>query len=195
MTKRIAVTMALLALIGSATGAAVWAAEPAPQPAAIGLSESAAKERAELFAALAAAKDEADAREVEARLWTFWRSLGNHGSQQALEISRAAQLRFAYREAITVMEAATAHQPDFAYGWNELAYVYFLAGRYDDSLRTIDRVLELEPLHYAALAGKGIILIQQDKIAEAQVPLKRALAINPWLKERRLILKDDIPQP
>ena len=45
-------------------------------------------------------------------------------------------------------------------------------------------------MHYAALAGKGIILIQQGKEAEAQAPLKRALAINPWLKERNLIVKE-----
>ena len=42
-------------------------------------------------------------------------------------------------------------------------------------------------MHYAALAGRGIILIQQGKDDEAQTPLKQALAINPWLKERRLI--------
>ena len=59
----------------------------------------------------------------------------------------------------------------------------FLAGSYDASLEALERTLELEPMHYAALAGKGIILIQQGKEAEAQAPLKRALAINPWLKE------------
>ena len=42
-------------------------------------------------------------------------------------------------------------------------------------------------MHYAALAGKGIILIQQGKEAEAQAPLKRRWTINPWLKERNLI--------
>ncbi len=48
-------------------------------------------------------------------------------------------------------------------------------------------------MHYAALAGKGIVLIQQGKVEEAQGPLKRALAIDPWLKERNLIVKDSVP--
>jgi hypothetical protein len=48
--------------------------------------------------------------------------------------------------------------------------------------------LTAAPMRYAALAGQGIILIQQGK--EAQDPLKRALAISPWLKERNLIDKD-----
>ncbi len=177
------------------TNAAVRAAEPATLPPAGGLSESAANERAALFAALAAAESDTEAREVEDRLWTFWRSFADEESRQLLEESRQSQLRFDYDEAILYMKELVKHAPQFAEGWNQLAYVYFLAGKYDASLDAIDRVLELEPMHYAALAGKGIILIQQGKVAEAQAPLKRALAIDPWLKERNLIGKDSIPEP
>ena len=191
MTIRIFAAALLLMLAGSA----LWAAEPATLPPAAGLSESAAKERATLFAALAAAKSDADAREIEDRIWTFWRSFADEESRRLLEESRQAQLRFDYTEAILDMKELVKHAPQFAEGWNQLGYVYFLAGQYDASLNAIDRVLALEPLHYAALAGKGIILVQQGKVEEAQVPLKRALAIDPWLKERNLIGKESVPQP
>ncbi len=170
------------------------AAEPAIPPA-VGLSESASYERAALFAELAAAKSDAEARVIEDRLWTFWRSFADEESKQLLEESRQAQLRFDYDEALLYMKELVKHAPQFAEGWNQLAYVYFLAGQYDASLAAIDRVLTLEPMHYAALAGKGIILMQQGKVAEAQVALKRALAIDPWLKERNLIGEDGIPEP
>jgi tetratricopeptide (TPR) repeat protein len=183
---------ALLVVLASAT---LRAAEPAPMPAAVGLSESAAKERAALFAKLAAAKSDAEAREIEERLWTFWRSFADDESRQLLERSREAQLRFDYADALTYNKAVVKHAPQFAEGWNQLGYVYFLAGQYDASLDAIDRVLELEPMHYAALAGKGIILYYAGKVEEAQAPLKRALAINPWLKERNLIGKDSLPTP
>ena len=49
---------------------------------------------------------------------------------------------------------------NFAEGWNRLAYALFLANSYDASLAALDKVLALKPMHYAALAGKGIILIQ-----------------------------------
>jgi tetratricopeptide (TPR) repeat protein len=183
---------ALLLMLASAT---LQAAEPAPLPPAVGLSESAAKERAALFAELAAAKSDAEAREIEERLWTLWRSLADDESRQLLEQSREAQLRFDYAEALLYNKAVVKHAPQFAEGWNQLGYVYFLAGQYDTSLEAIEHVLELEPLHYAALAGKGIILFYTGKVEEAQVPLKRALAINPWLKERNLIGKDSLPMP
>jgi len=189
-----ALATALLLTLASAT---LRAAEPAPAPLppAVGLSESAAKERAALFAALAAAKSDAEAREVEERLWTFWRSLADDESRQLLEQSRGAQLRFDYAEALIYNKAVVKHAPQFAEGWNQLGYVYFLAGQYDASLDAIEHVLELEPLHYAALAGKGIILYYAGKVEEAQAPLKRALAINPWLKERNLIGKKSLPMP
>ncbi|MSO66490.1 MAG: hypothetical protein EXR03_00290 [Pseudolabrys sp.] len=159
-------------------------------PPAAGLSENAAKQRAALFAELSSAKDEADAREIEDQIWTFWRGFADEESQRLLESSREAQLRFDYGNALVHLEALVKHAPRFAEGWNQLAYVLFLAGSYDASLAALDRTLALEPMHYAALAGQGIILIEQGKKAEAQAPLKRALAINPWLKERNLIVKE-----
>src|SRR5580692_4069532 len=183
---------ALLLVLASAT---LHAAEPEPLPPATGLSESAAKERVALFATLAAAKSDAEAREIEERLWTFWRSFADDESRQLLERSREAQLRFDYAEALIYNKAVVKHAPQFAEGWNQLGYVYFLAGQYDASLAAIERVLALEPMHYAALAGKGIILYYAGKVQEAQAPLKRALAINPWLKERNLIGKDLVPMP
>ena len=184
--------VALLLVLASTT---LPAAAPAPLPPAVGLSESAAEERAALFAALAAAKNDAEAREIEARLWTFWRSFADDESRQLLEQSREAQLRFDYAGALIYNKAVVKHAPQFAEGWNQLGYVYFLAGQYDDSLAAIERVLALEPMHYAALAGKGIILFYEGKVQEAQAPLQRARAINPWLKERNLIGKESLPTP
>nr|HEV8012041.1 tetratricopeptide repeat protein [Bradyrhizobium sp.] len=183
---------ALQIVLASAT---LHAAGPAPLPPAVGLSESAAEERAALFAALAAAKNDAEARAIEDRLWTFWRSFADEQSRQLLEQSREAQLRFDYAEALIYNKAVVERAPQFAEGWNQLGYVYFLAGQYDASLDAIKHVLALEPMHYAALAGKGIILYYAGKVEEAQAPLKRALAINPWLKERNLIGKDSLPTP
>jgi tetratricopeptide (TPR) repeat protein len=187
-----ALATTLLLMLASGT---LRAAEPAPLPPAVGLSDSAVQERAALFAALAAAKSDAEAREIEERLWTFWRSFADDESRQLLEQSREAQLRFDYAEALIYNKAVVKHAPQFAEGWNQLGYVYFLAGQYDASLDAIEHVLALEPLHYAALAGKGIILYYAGKVEEAQAPLKRALAIDPWLKERNLIGKDSLPTP
>ena len=187
-------TVMLVALVWLApANAALTTIKPLPPMA--GISANAAAQRAALFTALAAAKDDAQARAVEDRLWNFWRSFGDAQSQRLLEVSKQAQLSFDYGHALIALEELVKHQPQFAEGWNQLAYVLFLAGSYDASLEALDQTLALEPMHYAALAGKGIILIQQGKEADAQIPLKRALAIDPWLKERNLIGKNPVPVP
>jgi tetratricopeptide (TPR) repeat protein len=182
-----AIRLLALVLLLSLPGAFVRAADPAPLPPMAGASEAAAKQRAALFAELAAAKDEADARAIEQKIWKFWLSFADADSRELLEESRKAQLRFDYDEALIYMKALVVHAPQFAEGWNQLGYVLFLAGKYDASLVAIAQTLKIEPMHYAALAGRGIILIQLGKDAEAQVALKQALTIDPWLKERRLI--------
>jgi tetratricopeptide (TPR) repeat protein len=163
-------------------------------PPMVGIGAGSAQERAALFAELRAAKNEADAREIEEKIWKFWRSFADEESRRLLEVSREAQLRFDIGNALLAMQALVKHQPQFAEGWNQYGYMLFLAGSYDASLAAIQKAVELEPMHYAALAGEGIILTEQGKEAEAQAPLKRALAINPWLKERNLIVKEPEPK-
>jgi tetratricopeptide (TPR) repeat protein len=162
-------------------------ATDAPLPPMAGLSEPAAAERAALFAALAATKDDSEARAVEERLWTFWRGRGDATSCALLKTAEAAQLEFDYGHALEALYEMVKHQPDFAEGWNRLAYALFLANSYDAALEALDKAIALEPMHYAALAGKGVILIRQGNDADGVAALRRALAIDPWLKERNLI--------
>ena len=99
-------------------------------------------------------------------------------------------MRFDFDEALVYLKALVVHAPHYAEGWNQLGYVLYLAGKYDASLVAIEQALKLEPLHFAALVGKAEVLIAQGKEADAQVSLKQALAIDPWLRERDLLVKE-----
>ena len=161
-----------------------------PLPPAANLNESAAAERAALFTALAASANEAEARAIEQKIWKFWLSLADADTRALFEESRKAQLRFEFDEALVYLKALVVHAPQYSEGWNQLGYVLYLAGKYDASLVAIEQALKLEPLHFAALVGKAECLIAQGKETDAQAPLKQALAIDPWLRERDLLAKD-----
>ena len=75
-------------------------------------------------------------------------------------------------------------KPDWAEGWNKRATVLYLMGEHDRSLADIDRVLALEPRHFGAIAGIGLIRIEKGEMREALAAFRRALAINPFLRER-----------
>jgi tetratricopeptide (TPR) repeat protein len=143
--------------------------------------------REALFVALAEAKAEPEARAIEQQIWTLWLKAPDHDSQLLLDQSIIAQQRLDYRSSLMLLAQLTERAPGYAEGWNQRAIVLFLMGAYEESLDAIERTLALEPKHFGALAGKGIILLGLGRNAAAQVALREALKINPWLKERTLI--------
>lgn len=77
--------------------------------------------------------------------------------------------------------------PTFPEAWNQRATIHFLRGDYAQSLADVATTLELEPRHFGALAGRGIIRLRQGKSALAIQSIKAALAFHPFLRERTLI--------
>jgi tetratricopeptide (TPR) repeat protein len=86
--------------------------------------------------------------------------------------------------ALPLLNDIVKRAPDWAEGWNKRATALYLAGEHDLSLADIDRVLVLEPRHFGALAGMGLIRIARGEYRDALAAYRKALAVNPFLKER-----------
>lgn len=81
--------------------------------------------------------------------------------------------------AVDHFSAAIDHAPDFAEGWNRRATAYFLQGEYGLSIADIRVTLGLNPQHYGALTGLGMILEETGEIEAALAALRMSNAINP----------------
>ena len=90
-----------------------------------------------------------------------------------------------YPLALDVLDQIIVVKPDFVEAWNKRATVHFLMDDYGDSLSDIRQTLALEPRHFGALAGFGMILQAMDKNEEAIRVYKRALEIDPRLDKVR----------
>ncbi len=90
-----------------------------------------------------------------------------------------------YPQAIDLLDQIVVLKPDFAEAWSKRATAYFLLDDYGASLADIRVTLELEPRHFGALAGFGIILQSLDRKDEAKRVFRRALEINPQLERVR----------
>jgi tetratricopeptide (TPR) repeat protein len=160
------------------------AAQGAPPPAAP--SEDAARRTQlidNLFARLKTVKSQEDGDEIVAQIWKLWQQSGS------LELDAAMQHAVLVMGqvpalAMPILDDIVARAPDWAEGWNKRATVHYLMGEYDRSLADIDRVLALEPRHFGALAGMGLIRIEKGETREALAAFRRALAVNPFLRER-----------
>ena len=69
--------------------------------------------------------------------------------------------------------------PDFAEGWNKRATLYYLVGNTDASIEDIKRALELEPRHFGALSGLGLVYLQQGKLALAEEAFQQLITVHP----------------
>ncbi len=82
-------------------------------------------------------------------------------------------------DALATFTSIVRRKPDFAEGWNKRATLYFLLGRYTESLKDCDQVLKRNPKHFGALAGAGQIQLQLGHPELALALFRRAVAVNP----------------
>ncbi len=134
-----------------------------------------------LFAELSQA-DPADSKRVEREIWSEWSKSGSPAMDLLLERGRAALQAGDVQGAIEHLTALTDHAPDFAEGWNALATAYFQAGEYGPSIEEIGKTLTLNPRHFGALSGLGMIFEQLGDNERALEAYKAALAIHPHLE-------------
>jgi tetratricopeptide (TPR) repeat protein len=133
----------------------------------------------DLFSRLQAAPGPAQASQLEAEIWSIWSEAGNPDIDKVYEIGTQALALGDLATALKIFDAIVAKAPRFAEGWNKRATIYFMMDRYEESLADIDRTLELEPHHFGALSGLGLVNIKLDRDEAALDAFERVLKVSP----------------
>jgi len=90
-----------------------------------------------------------------------------------------------FEVALALLDKLVELQPDWAEAWNKRATVRYLVDDYEGSMADIAHVLKLEPRHFGALSGMGMILERRGFREDALRAYRRALAIAPHLDSLR----------
>ena len=134
-----------------------------------------------LFERLRVTSSEVEARTAEQQIWQIWSEsedpLVNRLMRDGVQAMAAEQLAVALDYFNRMVELA----PDFAEGWNKRATVYYLMDNYQASVLDIERTLDLEPRHFGALSGLGMIYDAIDEPEAALRSFEAAVAVNPHL--------------
>jgi len=138
-----------------------------------------------LFARLQATSSEADARAAEQRIWQIWIESDDMQVNRLMAIGIQAMAAQQHALALDSFDRMVERAPDFAEAWNKRATVHYLMGNYRESVVDIERTLELEPRHFGALSGLGLIYDAIEQPAAALRSFEAALAINPHLRGTR----------
>lgn len=134
-----------------------------------------------LFRDLLGTADHVAAEAVEDRIWEIWLE---HPGQELLTLMRDGVEKLNaddYEGALRDFDRVVALDPDYAEGWNKRANAHYLLGHHTAAVQDIRRVLLLEPRHFAALAGLGLVYMAIEEPQAALRAFNAALAINPHL--------------
>lgn len=140
-----------------------------------------------LIADVQIATSEMEGREISNRMWQFWADAPDEPSQMLLDEGMGARRVYDFVTALDRFDKLVDYCPHFAEGYNQRAFVNFLRRDFSAALVDLDRALEINPRHVAALSGKALTLIGLERHDEAQIVLREALELNPWLNERSLL--------
>jgi len=144
----------------------------------------------DLFAQLQAVPD--DQGEQSARIVgqinAIWSDSGSASMDLLLKRGADALQDGDTQAAIEHYSALVDHAPDFAAGYNARAQAYLIAGYFGPALVDLHTALALNPRHFDAMKGIGII---QEEIGEPEQALesfRKALELNPSDKDLQMAI-------
>ena len=141
-----------------------------------------------IFARFRSATNETQSRIVTGDMWHVFMMAPDAETANDMNHALQAIREFNMERALSILNKMVVRHPSFAEAWNQRAYVHFLKREFPKSLENCEKVLELEPRHIGCLTGMARILIQHLGRPQAGVrQLKKAVALNPWLRERELL--------
>ena len=127
------------------------------------------------------------ARNCARRVTLIWRRWITHASDQRANSLMQDGMELMNRglldQAEQVFSALIDERPDFAEAWNKRATIRFLRGDDTGSRRDIARVIDLEPRHFGALSGLGMIHMRAGDLQAALQAFEAALRVNPHLDQ------------
>jgi len=176
--------LAALTLVAPAVPAALAVAEETPPT--VGADKEPAKSRSEqldaLFQTLKSASSKETAKAAENSIWRLWLQSGSDTIDLLMNWAMKAMEAKDYAVALDFLDRVILMKPQFAEGWNKRATVYFLLDDYSKSIADIGKTLALEPRHFGALSGLGMIMRELGEDKRAIEAYQKALAVDPNLE-------------
>lgn len=138
-----------------------------------------------LFERLQTTPNPAEARAVEQSIWRVWLEADDAGVNRLMREGVLAMHGQRYGAALQVFDRIVEQAPQFAEAWNKRATVHFLMGNWQASVRDIQQTLALEPRHFGALFGLGMIYDALDQREAALRSYEAMLVLNPHSQSTR----------
>ena len=162
---------------------------------AVSISDQSDARLDDLFTTLKSTENLSVSQETELNIWAIWFDSGNEQIDSLMEEAGAAMQSQQLTQAEEIYSRVVKLAPEFSEGWNRRATVRYYQNDYGGSLQDIRQTLALEPRHFGAVWGLGMILGWERDFSGAITAFERLLEINPNARDakpRIEILKQEL---
>jgi len=117
-----------------------------------------------LIAQAQGAQSQTIGRRVSGEMWELYLQAPDAVAQEVLDRGMSRQRAFNLLGAIEDFTKLIEYCPDYAEGYNQRAYAYFLGRDYESALPDLDAAVKLNPYHVAALSGRALTLMNLGRL-------------------------------
>ena len=132
-----------------------------------------------LFITLSSSSDKQVIRSTENQIWDIWFAHPNSDVERLMQIGVQRMNANRQSEAMIIFSQLVENFPDYAEAWNRRATLHYILGNYQESIDDIERVLSLEPRHFGALSGLGLVYLQLDQLRKAKEAFEDLIKVHP----------------
>ena len=148
-----------------------------------------------LFTTLKSSENNLALQQAEFNIWAIWFESGREEIDSLMEEAGIAVQSSQLAQAEKLYSQVVKMAPAFSEGWNRRATVRYYRNDYGGSIEDIRQTLALEPRHFGAIWGLGMILGWERDFSGAITAFERLLEIKPHApdaKPRIELLKQEL---
>ena len=139
----------------------------------------------DLFENLGSSSDPNAIRALENQIWEIWFQHSNPDVERLMEMGTRRMNDRQFPEALLIFNQLVENFPAYAEAWNKRATLFFMVGNLEASIADIEETLTLEPRHFGALSGLGLVYLQQGELEQAREAFENLIEVHPYSPNAR----------
>ena len=129
------------------------------------------------------------AKQIRKEIWNKWIYGLHKDLQQNLQFALGEFYSGRLLSAEKAFTFLIDKDPSYIEGWNKRATIRYMLNDLDGSLEDIDKVLKLQPRHFGAISGSGLIYMKKKKYEKSLRFYKILNAIDPMNEEGKNFIR------
>jgi len=146
-----------------------------------------------LFEILSKTESDIQINKVTSSIWDIWHETNDPSIDVDFYRGLESMRKGDFLMAVAFFTRVIDNNPNFAEGWNKRATVYYMLGKFDASMKDIRETLNLEPRHFGAMDGMGLIFIHLEQFDKAIDIYDQMLKIFPnnsfTIQKKEMLIK------